>query len=52
MNEGGCPMKRSRLRDEQIIAVIKENDPGAKVDELCRRQGIRVLNIVDDHSRF
>nr|ADI18736.1 transposase and inactivated derivatives [uncultured Rhizobiales bacterium HF4000_32B18] len=33
-------MKRSRFSDEQIIAIIKENEAGAKVDELCRRHGI------------
>ncbi|MEL7304118.1 MAG: transposase [Pseudomonadota bacterium] len=33
-------MKRSRFSDEQIIAVIKENEAGAKVDELCRKHGI------------
>ncbi|MEM6549242.1 MAG: transposase [Pseudomonadota bacterium] len=33
-------MKQSRFSDEQIIAVIKENEAGAKVDELCRRHGI------------
>ncbi|MDF2235887.1 IS3 family transposase [Albimonas sp. CAU 1670] len=33
-------MKRSRFSDEQIIAVLKENEVGARVDELCRRQGI------------
>ncbi|MEL6795152.1 MAG: transposase [Pseudomonadota bacterium] len=33
-------MKRSRFSDEQIITLIKENESGAKVDELCRRHGI------------
>ena len=33
-------MKRSRFSDEQIIAILKENEAGAKVDELCRRHGI------------
>ena len=33
-------MKRSRFSDEQVIAVIKENEAGAKVDELCRKHGI------------
>lgn len=33
-------MKRSRFSDEQIIAVIKENEAGARVDDLCRRHGI------------
>ncbi|MEM9766160.1 MAG: transposase, partial [Pseudomonadota bacterium] len=33
-------MKSGRFSDEQIIAVIKENEAGAKVEELCRRRGI------------
>ena len=34
------PMKRSRFSDEQIIAMLKENEAGAKVDEICRRHGV------------
>ena len=33
-------MKRKRFSEEQIIAVLKENEAGAKVDDLCRRHGI------------
>ena len=33
-------MKRSRFSDERIIAVLMENEAGARVDELCRRHGI------------
>ena len=33
-------MKRRRFSEEQIIGVLKENEAGAKVDELCRRHGI------------
>lgn len=33
-------MKRRRFSDEQIIAVLKENEAGARVDDLCRRHGI------------
>lgn len=33
-------MKRKRFSEEQIIAVLKENEVGAKVDDLCRRYGI------------
>jgi putative transposase len=33
-------MKRARFSEEQIIAVLKEGEAGAKVTELCRRHGI------------
>lgn len=33
-------MKRRRFSDEQMIAVLKENEAGARVDDLCRRHGI------------
>ena len=33
-------MKRKRFSEEQIIAVLKENEAGGKVDDLCRRHGI------------
>lgn len=29
-------MKRSRFSDEQIIAILKEHENGAKMDELRR----------------
>jgi putative transposase len=33
-------MKSKRFSEEQIIAVLKEADAGAKTKELCRRHGI------------
>jgi putative transposase len=33
-------MKAKRFTEEQIIAVLKEADAGAKTKELCRRHGI------------
>ena len=33
-------MKRKRFSEEQIIAVLKEAEAGAKVLELCRKHGI------------
>jgi putative transposase len=33
-------MKSKRFSEEQIIAVLKEEDAGAKTKELCRRYGI------------
>ena len=33
-------MKRSRFTDEQIIAIVKEQEAGAKTADVCRRHGI------------
>ena len=33
-------MKRSRFSDKQIIAMLKEHEAGAKVDDICRREGV------------
>ena len=33
-------MKRSRFTEEQIIAVLKEHELGAKTADLCRKHGI------------
>ncbi|MFI5224689.1 MAG: transposase [Nitrospirales bacterium] len=33
-------MKRKRFTEEQIIAVLKESEAGAKNQDLCRKHGI------------
>ncbi|SCB46710.1 putative transposase [Rhizobium miluonense] len=33
-------MKKQRFTEEQIIAVLKEQEAGAKVSDLCRKYGI------------
>ncbi|MBB3965888.1 putative transposase [Rhizobium metallidurans] len=33
-------MKKQRFTEEQIIAVLKEQEAGAKTADLCRRHGI------------
>lgn len=33
-------MKRSKFTEEQIIAILKEQEVGAKTSEVCRRHGI------------
>lgn len=45
-------MKRSRFSDEQIISALKENEAGARVDELCRRHGISSATFYAWRKRF
>ena len=33
-------MKGSRFSEEQIIAVLREQEAGARTEEVCRRHGI------------
>lgn len=33
-------MKKSRYTDSQIMAILKQNEEGAKVPDLCREHGM------------
>lgn len=33
-------MKRSKFTEEQIIAILREQEAGAKTADVCRRHGI------------
>jgi putative transposase len=33
-------MKRSRFSEEQIIAILQEQEAGARTEEVCRKHGI------------
>jgi putative transposase len=45
-------MKRSRFREEQIIAVLKEHELGAKTADLCRKHGISEASFYNWKSKF
>lgn len=33
-------MKRSKFGEEQVIAILREQEAGAKTADVCRRHGI------------
>lgn len=45
-------MKRKRYTEEQIIAVLKEHEAGARVEELARRHGVAENTIYRWKSKF
>lgn len=45
-------MKRSRFNEEQIIAILKEQEGGMATAEVCRRQGISSATFYKWKSKF
>lgn len=45
-------MKRSRFSEEQIIAILKEQEAGMATAELCRRHGISPATFYKWKSKF
>ncbi|MBB3980369.1 putative transposase [Rhizobium azooxidifex] len=45
-------MKKSRFSDEQIIAMLREQEAGAKTADLCRRHGISEATFYNYKAKF
>ena len=45
-------MKRKRFTEEQIIAVLREHELGAKTSDLCRKHGINEATFYNWKSKF
>ncbi len=45
-------MKRSRFSEEQIIAILKEQESGVSVADLCRRHGVSDASIYKWKAKF
>jgi putative transposase len=45
-------MKRARFTEEQIIAVLKEHEAGAKTVDLARKHGISEATIYNWKAKF
>jgi putative transposase len=45
-------MKRARFTEEQIIAVLRENEVGTKTADLARKHGISEATIYNWKAKF
>jgi putative transposase len=45
-------MKRARFTDEQIIDLLKEQEAGTPVSELCRKHGVSDARIYQWKAKF
>jgi len=45
-------MKGKRFTEDQIIAVLKESEAGAKTKDLCRRHGISEATLYNWKAKY
>ena len=45
-------MKISRFTDSQIMAILKQNEAGASVPDLCREHGISSASVTNGEQNL
>jgi putative transposase len=45
-------VKNSRFNEEQIIAILKQSEAGAKTSDLCRQHGISAATFYAWRSKY
>ena len=45
-------MRKSRFTDSQILAFLKQNEAGSKVQDLCREYGFSTAQFYQWRSKF
>jgi putative transposase len=45
-------MKRSKFSDEQVIAILREQEAGAKTADVCRKHGISTATFYSWKAKF
>jgi len=45
-------MRKSRFNDNQILAILKQNEQGVSVPELCREHGMSSAQFYKWRSKF